>query len=217
MKTAIIAGATGLVGSHLLKQLLNDQGFNKVIVFVRRSTGISNPKLTEHIINFDDPEKWKGQVKGDVLFSTLGTTIGQAGSKEAQRKVDYTYQYEIARIASDNQVPEYVLVSTPGASPKSWIFYTRIRGELDRDVKKLGFKRIIILKPSLLAGKRENRRAGEELYARVLNGLKWLPGARKYRPIHAEVVAVAMRNAVKNPIKKSFEEYALDEIFTLNA
>lgn len=217
MKTAIIAGATGLVGSHLLNQLLNDQDFNKIIVFVRRSTGISNPKLTEHIINFDDPEKWKNQVKGDVLFSTMGTTIGQAGSKEAQRKVDYTYQYEIARIASVNRVPEYVLVSTPGASPKSWIFYTRIRGELDRDVKKLDFKRIIILKPSLLAGKRENRRAGEELYARLLNGLKWLPGARKYRPIHAEIVAAAMRNAVKAPFIKSFEEYALDEIFTLNA
>ncbi|MGC9344211.1 MAG: NAD(P)H-binding protein, partial [Bacteroidales bacterium] len=130
MKTAIIAGATGLVGGHLLEQVLEDPYFDVIIIFVRRTTGIDHPKLTEHIVNFDTPDEWKDRVKGDILFSAMGTTLKQAGSKEAQKKVDYTYQYEVAKMAAAKGVQDYVLVSTPGASPGSMVFYIRIRGEL---------------------------------------------------------------------------------------
>jgi len=215
MKTAIIAGATGLVGGHLLEQVLDDPYFDEVIIFVRRTTGIDHPKLTEHIVNFDKPGEWKDRVKGDILFSAMGTTLKQAGSKEAQKKVDYTYQYEMAKMAAENGVQDYVLVSTPGASPNSMVFYTRIRGELDRDVKKLDFNRIIILKPSVLDGKRELKRRGEEIGIKLGNLLKGIPGLKKYRPIHGKIVARAMIGAVKKEEDAGLREYVLDELFEL--
>jgi uncharacterized protein YbjT (DUF2867 family) len=118
MKTALLIGATGLTGSHLLHLLLADLRFEHIIIFVRRSTGIVHPKLEEHIVRFGHPEEWKHLVKGDVLFSALGTTVKLAGSKEAQYKVDYTYQFQFAAAASANGVPSYVLISASGANAK---------------------------------------------------------------------------------------------------
>ncbi|WP_237151190.1 NAD(P)H-binding protein [Pontibacter actiniarum] len=122
MKTAIIIGATGLVGKQLVHLLLADQRFNKIIVFGRHSLGIDNAKLEEHLIDFDAPENWRHLVKGDVLFSTLGTTLKQAGGQNQQYKVDYLYQFRFAQAAAQNGVPVYVLVSAPGASPHSVLF-----------------------------------------------------------------------------------------------
>lgn len=121
----------------------------------------------------------------------------------------------MATIAAENGVQDYVLVSTPGASTRSIIFYTRIRGELDRDILKLPFRRVIILKPSALAGKREIRRKAEEIFIKVGNVLKDVPGLRKYRPINGEIVAQAMINAVKKEESESHREYVLDELFRL--
>src|SRR6476619_3817620 len=95
--TALVIGATGLVGNELVQQLLADDRFGSVVVFVRRTTGIQHSKLKELIINFDEPQNWNNLVKGDVLFSALGTTIKKAGSKEAQYKIDHNYQFEFAR------------------------------------------------------------------------------------------------------------------------
>jgi uncharacterized protein YbjT (DUF2867 family) len=116
-------------------------------------------------------------------------------------------------MAAENGVPEYVLVSTPGASENSWIFYTRIRGELDRDIKKLPFKRIIILKPSVLDGEREVKRRGEEIGIRLSNLLKSIPGLKKYQSIAGKIVASAMIGALEKPQKSRIEEYELDELF----
>ena len=102
MKTAIVIGATGLVGSLVTQKLLEDNRYDKVKVFVRRSLNINNPKLEEHIVDFDNIELWKNNLSGDELYSVLGTTIKKAGSKEAQYKIDFTYQYEIAKAASEN-------------------------------------------------------------------------------------------------------------------
>ena len=139
MKTAVVIGATGLVGSELVALLLADSRFETVKVFVRRSTGRQHPKLEEHLVNFDAVETWKEQLTGDVLFSAMGTTLKQAGSKDAQYKIDYTYQYNVAKAAAENGVPQYVLISSAGASPKSRIFYSRMKGELEESVKKLTF------------------------------------------------------------------------------
>ena len=112
MKTAIVIGATGLVGSHITFQLLNDDRYEKVKIFVRRSLENKNPKLEEHLVDFDKLESWKQELIGDEIYSALGTTIKKAGSKDAQYKIDFTYQYEVAKTAAENSVPKILLVSS---------------------------------------------------------------------------------------------------------
>ena len=162
-KVANIIGSTGLVGHQLLIQLLDHPEFEKVRIFVRRASGISHPKLEEQIIDFDFPESWKHLVKGDVLFSTLGTTIKTAKTKENQYRVDFTYQYEFAKVASENGVSAYLLVSSLGANPKSSVFYSRMKGELEDAVAKLPFRKLVIIRPSILDGDRQEKRAGEKV------------------------------------------------------
>ncbi len=215
MKRAIIIGATGLVGSELVKLTLEDPFFCEILVFTRRELGFHHPKLKQEIIDFDNLSQWKEKIKGDILFSALGTTLKKAGSKAAQRKVDYDYQYEFARIASENSVSDYVLVSAPGASPGSLIFYSRIKGELDRDVEKLPFRHVILIKPSILEGEREEERKGEKIGSMVMGWLKNLAFLKKYRPIHGRTVARAMLNAVKVKKNQRFQEYKLGELFEL--
>ena len=103
---ALVIGATGMVGSQLIQQLLADDRFEKIRVFSRRSLAITHPKLEEHLIDFNFPEQWRGLVRGNVLFSALGTTLSKAGSKGAQFKIDYKYQYQFAKAASENGVPQ---------------------------------------------------------------------------------------------------------------
>src|SRR6476469_3842133 len=116
-------GATGLVGSQLLIQLLHDERFAKVIAFGRKRSGKSHPKLEELVIDFETPESWSSLVTGDVAFSSLGTTLKQAGSQAAQKTVDYDYQFSFAKAAAKNGVPSYVLVSSGSADPESSMFY----------------------------------------------------------------------------------------------
>ncbi|MEO7111291.1 MAG: NAD(P)H-binding protein [Polyangiaceae bacterium] len=210
--TAVMIGATGLVGSQLLAQLLDDDRFSKVISFSRRKTGKTSTKLDEQIVDFDEPDSWALSVTGDVAFSALGTTIGQAGSQAAQKNVDYTYQFELAKTAAKNGVKTYALVSSGGASPSSVSFYSRIKGELDRDVQGLGFERIRIFRPSLLAGDREKSRAGEKIGSVLLGAVNAIGIAKKYREIHGDVVAKAMINSVFDP-KPGTRIYELDEVF----
>lgn len=215
MCTAIVLGATGLVGKELVTLLLGDSYFSRIKVFGRRSTGITDTKLDEFIVDFDQPENWAREVIGDVLFSSFGTTLKKAGSKEAQYKIDYSYQFLLARLAAENAVPDCILVSATGASPESKVFYSRIKGELDRDVAKLGFDRLVLIKPSLLTGKREEPRIGESVGAVLGKALSWVPGIRKYRPVPADVVARAMIFAYKNPGDHQIMQYSLDALFNM--
>jgi uncharacterized protein YbjT (DUF2867 family) len=162
-QVANVIGASGMVGQQLVAQLLNYPDFKKVRVFARRTSGTTHPKLVEHLIDFDKPESWKDLVQGDILFSTLGTTIKVAKTKENQYRVDYTYQYEFAKVAAENGISAYVLVSSMGASSKSSVFYSRIKGELEDAVSKLNFKKIVIFRPSILDGNRQEKRAGEKI------------------------------------------------------
>ncbi|MFY0538759.1 NAD-dependent epimerase/dehydratase family protein [Nannocystis pusilla] len=139
-RTALLVGATGLVGRELLRQLLADPRYGAVTVLARRSAGVKHDKLTEHLVDFDRPDDWHALAKGDHLFSALGTTLKAAGSREAQYRVDYTYQYEVARAARHHGTETYVLVSSTGAAAKSAIFYSRMKGELERDAAALGFR-----------------------------------------------------------------------------
>ncbi len=214
MKNALLIGATGLVGSHLLPQLLADNRYQHVTIFVRRSTGISHPKLTEHLIDFGKPLTWQHLVTGDVIYLALGTTLGRAGSKAAQYLVDHTYQLRFASMAYENGVPALVLVSSAGARLKSKFFYMRMKAELERDIEALSFQQIVFIRPGALAGPRSENRTGEKFGVAVLRLVNSLGLFRKYRPIHADVVARAMINTTLTDTKgvKIFE---LERVFEL--
>lgn len=197
-----------------MQLLLADSRFQKVIVFGRRSLGKSDPKLEEHLINFDAPEEWQHLVKGDVLFSTLGTTLKQAGGQNQQYRVDYYYQFQFAEAAAQSGVPGYVLVSSSGANPDSMIFYSRMKGALEEAVKKLDFQSISILQPGLLHGQRQESRFGEVAAYKVLHLLDRVGLAGKYRPYEDRVVAQAMVNAGLTA-QAGVHTYTLGEIFKL--
>jgi len=190
-KVANVIGASGLVGQQLVAQLLAQPEFQKVRSFVRRPSGMNHPKLEEKIIDFDQPESWKHLVKGDVLFSTLGTTIKTAKTKENQYSVDFTYQYEFARAAAGNDVETYVLVSSMGADPESSVFYSRIKGELEEAVAKLNFRKCIIVRPSILDGDRKEKRAGEKI-GLVISRFLTRYILKRYRPTPVDVLAAKM-------------------------
>ncbi|WP_430974326.1 NAD(P)H-binding protein [Sunxiuqinia rutila] len=214
-QSAIVIGSTGLVGNHLIRLLLQDKRFDQVLVFGRRSTGLSHPKLQEHLVDFDQISNWAHSVQGDVLFSALGTTLKKAGSKEKQFLIDYTYQYQVAKAAASNGVASYVLVSSAGANAKSKLFYSRLKGQLDEAVQQAGFKQVAILRPSFLDGERQEQRTAEQI---GLSAMRWLTQFifKRYRPIHAKVVAQAMINAFfSKTAVPSCTIYELDELFPL--
>ena len=190
-KTALVIGATGLVGEQLVLQLLEHPEFEKVVVFGRRKSGLNHPKLVEELIDFDRSESWAALVKGDVLFSTLGTTIKTAKTKANQHRVDFTYQYEFAKAASQNGVPVYVLVSSLGADSKSSVFYSRMKGELDEAVSRLPFQKTIIVRPSILDGNRKEKRPAEKVSLAIMRALTKVI-LKKYRPTPVDLLASQM-------------------------
>lgn len=194
---ALIIGATGATGKDLLEQLLRDDAFESVEIFVRRDVKCESPKLTVHIVDFDRMEEWKHLLSGDVLFSCLGTTLRAAGSKEAQWRVDYTYQFEAAKAARENGVPTYVLVSSIGASTKAKFFYTKMKGALDEAVCSLGFPRCFILRPPSLIRKGSDR-FGEKVGLAGLKALNTIGLLRAYRPLSTEGLAAAMIRLAKS-------------------
>ncbi len=214
MKTAIVIGATGYVGSRLVALLLRDSRFEKVKVLVRKSTGIANAKLEEHVVDFDQPDTWKKFVTGDVLYSAMGTTLKAAGSKDAQYKIDYTYQYQAAKAAVAHNVPVYVLVSAAGADPASKIFYSRMKGELERDIKKLPFETIHIIRPGMLGSGRKEVRGGEQIGIGVMKAISLIPGLGSLKPIDGKEVAQAMINATFKPVQ-GIHNYTMGVVFKL--
>jgi len=211
---AIVIGATGLVGSWLVQLLLKDDRFISIKILARRTSGINHQKLQEYIINFDEPEQWKHLVKGDVLFSALGTTLKAAGSKDAQYKIDHNYQFAVAKAAAQNNVPVYVLISAAMANEHSRIFYTRMKGELERDIIPLPFKYIHIIQPGMLVGHRIENRPFEKIGTPFLQFLNKLGIAKKQKPIHASIVAQAMINAAFKK-QQHANTYNLLEVFEL--
>ena len=147
---ALVIGSTGATGIELTKQLIEQEEFTEIHVFVRNVPTINHPKLKVHKVDFNEVDTWSEKLKGDVLFLAMGTTLKTAGSKEAQYKVDVTYQFETAKAAANNNVPKLILVSSIGANHKSIFFYPKIKGVLEEMVKKLNFKSICILRPPVL-------------------------------------------------------------------
>ncbi len=187
---AVIVGATGLVGSHIVDALLADPFWTRVISLGRRRTGRAHRKLVEHVVDLWDPPSWAHLVQGDVAFSALGTTRRAAGAKQAQWEVDHDYQLAFATAARRNRTPTFVLISAAGANAHSRLFYPRMKGQLEREVAALVFPRARILRPSLLDGERQERRLGESAALGLLRPLKRILPVMA-RPIEASVVAAA--------------------------
>ncbi len=190
-QTAVLIGATGLVGSEILNYALNDIRFSNIKIFVRRSTGITHPKLQEFVIDFDQLIDWREHITGEILFSALGTTLKQAGTRESQRIVDYDYQLRVAQAAKINGMTNYVLVSAPNADTKSHLAYTKMKGDLERDVMKLSFPKISIIRPGLLKGPRARKRVFEHYSGKVLGMIPIIPHLESIQPVSGKLVAHA--------------------------
>ncbi|MFC5409686.1 oxidoreductase [Larkinella bovis] len=188
-KTALVIGATGLIGTALTHRLVDTAAYEKVKVLVRHSLGWQHPRLQEIQYDFDHPNGLL--VQADDIFCCLGTTLKQAGSREAFRKVDYQYPLDVARQALVNQARQFLLVSSLGANPNSSFFYNRVKGELERDLSALDYPTLLIFRPSLLLGDRKEFRLGERIGAGLMRLLNPLIPAR-YKGIRAERVATVM-------------------------
>jgi len=187
--TAIVVGGTGLVGRELVTQLAGAEYIKTVRSLTRRPIEYDNPKIQNHVIDFDHITPHQSLFTGQLMFSCLGTTKKSAGSVAAQRRVDFDYQFACAELARQQGVRHYLLVSSSGANRHSPLAYPKMKGELEHAVKQLGFDRLTILQPSLLLGERDERRVGEEFAALLLPTLTKLPGLRKARPISGSQVA----------------------------
>lgn len=195
-----------MVGSNLLNQLLDHPEYTKVTALVRNEIPFSHPKLRQLVLNFDNLEDYSNEIRGDVVFCALGTTSDITPDQQEYKKIDYQYPLDIAFIAHQNGVPQYHLISSLGANEKSPIFYARLKGEVERDLKTIPFKSIYIYRPSLLEGKRKERRSAEKamiVLLRILN--PFLFGRRKkYKSIKGEEVAKAMLYQSLKPFEGVF-------------
>ena len=209
----LIIGATGATGKDLLSQLLADDTYAEVHCFVRKPLALTHPKLHAHVVNFETPEAWADLVRGDVAFSCLGTTLAVAGSKDAQWRVDYDYQYAFAEHCKNNGVPTFVLVSTAGAKAQSKLFYNRMKGQLEDAVKALDFSCLLIFQPSVLIRSNSDR-SGENFTVKAFKFLNKLGILKRYRPMPTEILAEKMLSAVYNSPKGTFT-FALNKIFSL--
>lgn len=197
--TALVLGSTGLVGQQLLDILLQDDDYSEVVTFVRKPTGVKHPKLVEMTIDFDSMHRLEADIRIDHVYLCLGTTMATAGSKENFYKVDHTYTVQGAEWARQHGAHKACLISAIGASEKSWFYYSRVKGQVESDVQNLGFDTTIIVRPSLLLGKRKEYRKGEVMAERVSQWLGFLYSGplSKYRPVKAEDVARTMWQNMK--------------------
>jgi len=190
-RAALLVGATGLIGSFLLQRLLAAESYARVTVWARRDIGRTHPKLKVEIADFERLQERR--VESEDVFCCLGTTIRQAGSQAAFRRVDYDYPVALAMAAAGGGARRLLVVSALGANPDSRVFYNRVKGEMEVAVRAAGVPRTVFLRPSLLSGPRAQARLGEKIGLVVGNVLGPLLG--KYRPIHADSVAAAMLKA----------------------
>ena len=213
-KTALVIGATGATGTSLVKQLLENGHYSFIDVFARKEAALSHPKLTWHVVDFDALEIWKDQIRGDVLFSALGTTLKIAGSKEAQYKIDYTYQHDVAKAAAENGVPSLLLVSSTGSSSKSPFFYAKIKGQLEDAVSKMNFKQVHIFRPPFL-DRGSFLRSNEKSGIKFMNMVNKLGVMRSQMPMPVEFLAKQMIRISLREIDVKIKTYNPKQIWKL--
>ena len=210
---AIVLGATGATGQELVKLLLKDSRFSKVIIFVRKNPKIKHDKLTTYEIDFSRLKEYKGLINGDVIFSALGTTLSQAGSKTQQYLVDFNYQYEFAKMGFENKVTHYSLVSSVGANIKSFFFYPKTKGALEEAVKKLGFNNVYIFQPPFLIRQSNLIRPGEKRALKILKRLNQIGILKSQKPISVSDLAQKMINEIRSDNAVSLKTFKPRDIF----
>jgi len=196
-RTALLAGATGLVGGCLLDELLRNPAWGRVVALVRRELRRKHARLLQRFADYEQLDDLSDVLAADDVFCCLGTTMRKAGSRDAFYKVDFTYVHELARAALAHGATQFLLVSALGANPRSRIFYSRVKGQVEDAVSRLPYRAVHIFRPSLILGERAERRTGERIgmaVARVVSPLL-IGSLRRYRPIPAADVARAMVRA----------------------
>ena len=191
LKTAIVLGGTGLTGGFLLNKLLADPSYDRVKLFLRSSSNIKHEKIEEHIVDLFQLEENSEHFKGDVVFSCIGTTKSKTPDKELYRKIDYGIAIVAAQLCKRNDIATFIVVSAMGTDPNSTIFYNKTKGEMEQDVLKLKLEHCYFLQPSLIGGKRDEKRFGERL-AQILIGLFGFLVPKNYKMIQPETIGDAM-------------------------
>ncbi len=191
MRTAILAGATGLIGSQVLEILLQESAYTQVITLSRKPLTSTHPKLLNIVVDFEKLPEFQSRLKGEDIYCCLGTTMRQAGSKEAFRKVDFEYPVSLARITHRAGAVKFLVITALGANKNSSVFYNRVKGEAEEEIKQVGFRSLHIFQPSLLLGKRAEKRTGEGGGKAVMTALDFLI-PKKYKAIDSAKVARAM-------------------------
>ena len=216
MKTALVFGSSGLIGGHLLKQLIKDNNYNKLKIFVRSEPEINDPKVEVIKTNFNNLENHKEDIKGDDCFFCIGTTKQNSPDKHEYQRVELEIPKEIAQITKSNLVNSFIFVSTLYANSKSSGDYVRFKGLVEDELKSLNFPKLVLMRPSFLMGDRKEKRVGEKIGIFVFKLLSplLLGPLKKMRPIHSETVARAMIIVIQNDIQKTtFESNEIVETF----
>jgi uncharacterized protein YbjT (DUF2867 family) len=193
-KTVIVAGSSGLVGSEAVKLLLDDSSYEEVILLVRKKSEINHPKVKEILFNFNSSEYHIENIQADSMFICIGTTMKKAQTKEAFKEVDLNIPVKLAKLAKKLSVRKVSVISAMGAELHSSFFYNRVKGELETQIISLNLPSVILIRPSLLIGHREEIRFGERVAEKVYKVLPFIY-PKKYQPIEASRVALAMIKA----------------------
>ena len=215
MKTALLFGASGLVGSHVLNQLISNNNYSKIKLFVRSSINMSDPKIEIIQTDFNNLENYREDIKGDDCFFCIGTTKKNSPDKNEYKRVELEVPKQIAQIAKSNLVNSFVFISSGYADPKSSGDYLKFKGEVEEVLKRLNFPKLGIMRPSFLLGDRKEKRIGEKIGIFVFKLLSplFLGPLKKMKPIHSATVAKAMITITQNDSSKTiFESNEISEI-----
>jgi uncharacterized protein YbjT (DUF2867 family) len=195
-KKAIIAGASGLIGSNLLQILLDESGYDLVLILVRKELPVTHPKLKQQVVDFDRLNDNAAEITGDVIFSCLGTTQALTPDKALYRKIDHDYPVTLAQIGLKNGVQQFHLVSDIGANPASSAFYLQLKGQIEQDIAKVGLPSVYIYQPSMLKGRKDKQRFGESFFNALMTVVDPLlfGSLKKFHSIVASSVARAIYN-----------------------
>ena len=202
----ILVGASGLIGSNLLSELIQSEEISEVLLLVRKSTGISNPKVKELILNFDELNTYSSEIQGDIIYSCLGTTTRETPDSKLYKKIDLEYPLNLAKLGVKNGVSQFHIISSLGADPESSNSYLKLKGELEQELKKLNIPSLHIYQPSFLIGDRKENRMSDKIMKpifRLIDPLLIGP-LKKYRSIKAANVAKVMLSQSIKDLKGTF-------------
>ncbi len=215
MKTALVFGSSGLIGQHLLNQLIKNENYNKIKIFVRSKPEINDPKIEIIKTDFNNLQNHKEDIKGDDCFFCIGTTKKNSPDKNEYRRVELHIPKEIAKIAKANSLNSFVFVSSGYADSKSSGDYLKYKGLVEEELKELNFPKLGVMRPSFLLGDRKEKRIGEKIGIFVFNLLSplFLGPLKKMKPIHSEIVARSMIKFANEDLKKNtFESNEIAEL-----